>query len=190
MPALTILIIRHAEKPEKSSLDPGLTPDGTQDDKSLIIRGWQRAGSWCALFGGGLNSRDYPKPDLIYAADPNGTVSADTSKRPFQTVTPLAARLGPTPPDTTYAVGEEDKLVKAVLNQTGVVLIAWEHKAIASKILPLIAKDQPIPGMPTVWAGTRFDVVLRFDRDSPGSLWEFSQLLPQLLPDDPGTPMP
>jgi hypothetical protein len=142
-----------------------------------------------ALFGTGLNRSEYPKPDLIYAADPNGTLSPETSQRPFQTVTPLAARLGATPPDTSCAVGEEVKLVEAVLGQTGVVLIAWEHKAIARTILPRIAKDQSIPDMPTKWDGTRFDVVLRFDRASPDSTWTFRQLFPCLLSGDSDTPM-
>jgi hypothetical protein len=190
MSAITILIIRHAEKPEESWPGPGLTVNGVPDDKSLVIRGWQRAGSWSALFGTGLGSPDYPRPDLIYAADPNGTVSHETSQRPFETVTPLAARLGPNPPDTSCAVGEEVKLVDAVLGQTGVILIAWEHKAIARTILPLIAKDQSIPDMPTKWDGTRFDVVLRFDRASPDSPWTFRQLFPCLLSGDSDTPMP
>jgi hypothetical protein len=190
MSALTILIIRHAEKPEESWPGPGFTVNGVPDDKSLVIRGWQRAGSWSALFGTGRGSPDYPKPDLIYAADPNGTISPETSQRPFQTVTPLADRLGSRPPDTSCAVGEEVKLVEAVLSQTGVVLIAWEHKAIARTILPRIAKDQSIPGLPTKWDGNRFDVVLRFDRASPDSPWTFRQLFPCLLSGDSDTPMP
>jgi hypothetical protein len=54
MSALTLLIIRHAKKPGESWPGSGLTPDGVPDKKSLVIRGWQRAGSWSALFGAGL----------------------------------------------------------------------------------------------------------------------------------------
>ena len=68
--ALTILIIRHAEKPGEAWPGPGLKPDGTPDKESLVIRGWQRAGSWAALFGAGLGGADYPQPAVIYAADP------------------------------------------------------------------------------------------------------------------------
>jgi len=39
MPALTLLIIRHAKKPGESWPGPGLTLDGKPDDKSLVIRG-------------------------------------------------------------------------------------------------------------------------------------------------------
>jgi hypothetical protein len=56
MSALTILIIRHAEKPDDPTAPwpgPSFTENGKvdPDDKSLVIRGWQRAGSWAALFG-------------------------------------------------------------------------------------------------------------------------------------------
>jgi hypothetical protein len=49
MSALTILIIRHAEKAGEIWPGPGLTPAGKPDGKSLVVRGWQRAGSWCSL---------------------------------------------------------------------------------------------------------------------------------------------
>ena len=137
MSALTILIIRHAEKPGESWPGSGLTPDGVPGEKSLVIRGWQRAGSWSALFGAGLGGQDYPAPSAIYVSDPNATTDL-TSPRPFETVIPLAARLG-LRPDTAYAVGRETQLVATVVRQTGVVLVAWEHTAIPRVILPTIA---------------------------------------------------
>ena len=82
MSALTILIIRHAEKPGESWPGSGLTPDGIIDKKSLVIRGWQRAGSWSALFGAGLGGLDYPAPSVIYAADPNATPGDEPSSVP------------------------------------------------------------------------------------------------------------
>ena len=91
--ALTILIIRHAEKPDEFWPGPGLTSDGSVDKKSLVIRGWQRAGSWSALFGVGLGGDDFPGPNVIYAANPDTPGGAEPSQRPFETITPLAARL-------------------------------------------------------------------------------------------------
>jgi len=188
MSVLTVLIIRHAEKPEESWPGPGLTPDGVPDKKSLVIRGWQRAGSWSALFGAGLGGPDYPAPSAIYAADPTLTAGNEPSQRPLETVAPLAARLGLTP-NTRFALGQETDLATTVVGQTGVVLIAWEHKAIVRTLLATIADGQALPGMPKKWDGARFDVVLRFDRAAPGAAWSFRQLCPCLLSGDSAAPM-
>ena len=90
MSALTVLIARHAEKPNENELGSGLTIEGTHDDKSLVVRGWQRAGAWAALFGADLGGNDYPRPGVVYAANPvqddDLTGSKDErSKRPFET---------------------------------------------------------------------------------------------------------
>ena len=53
MNALTLYIIRHAEKMDAKDPDstgPGFTHRGKQDDESLVIKGWERAGAWTALF--------------------------------------------------------------------------------------------------------------------------------------------
>jgi hypothetical protein len=183
MPALTILVIRHAEKPNESWPGPGLNSSGSTDKKSLVIRGWQRAGSWTALFGGGLGGDDFPQPTVIYAAAANATKGDDPSQRPLETVTPLAARLS-LKPVVRYALGQEALLVTELSNLTGTVLVCWEHKAIIHALLPGIAGGQRLPGLPTKWDGTRFDVVLRFDRSAPGAPWAFRQLFPCLLSGD------
>ena len=188
MSALTILIIRHAEKPGEAWPGPGLTPDGVADKKSLVIRGWQRAGGWSALFGGGLGGDDFPGPTAIYALNPNATAGDDPSQRPFETITPLAARLTLTP-IVKYPLGAEHDLVAEIVGLAGVVLVSWEHKAIAKSILPAIAGAQTLPGMPKKWDGARFDVVLRFDRSAPGAPWTFRQLFPRLMSGDSATPM-
>ena len=185
MSALTIMLIRHAEKPNDPDLGPGLTPQGQDDDHSLVVRGWQRAGAWTALFGSGVLGADYPAPGAVYAADPNKAPTPDgsVSQRPFETVTPLCARLG-FEPVTTYGVGDEAALLNGVQKLTGTVLICWEHKRIASAILPQLGKDQPQLSVPTKWPGSRFDVVLRFDRARSGAPWSFRQLCPKLLDGD------
>jgi hypothetical protein len=188
MSTLTILIIRHAEKPGEAWPGPGLTPDGVADKKSLVIRGWQRAGAWSALFGAGLGGDDFPQPGAIYAANPSSTAGEDPSQRPFETIAPLAARLTLTP-IVKYPLGAEHDLVAEIVGLTGVVLVCWEHKAIAKTILPAIAKGQTLHGMPVKWDGARFDVVLRFDRSLPGAPWAFRQLFPRLLAGDSDTPM-
>jgi hypothetical protein len=190
MSALTILIVRHAEKPDDPSLGPGLTIDGAVDKHSLVVRGWQRAGAWTALFGSGASGPDYPQPIAIYAADPTAapTENGTVSKRPHETILPLSQKLRLTPV-TKYGVGDEVAMLDEVRALTGVVLIAWEHKRIAPAILPELAKGQSIPHLPGKWDGSRFDVVLRFDHALSTASWSFRQLFPRLLAGDLDVPL-
>ncbi|CCD95958.1 conserved hypothetical protein [Bradyrhizobium sp. ORS 375] len=189
MDALTLLIIRHAEKPDGDATGPGLTHKGKTDSKSLVIFGWERAGAWTALFGSGLGGTDYPAPQAVYAADPDSTKDgSDPSRRPYETVLELAARVGLSEPNISFAKGEEAALVEAVLPLAGTVLVAWEHKAIISDILPRLPVSNP-DKLPTHWSGKRFDVVLRFDRPSGGGDFKFTELYPCLMPGDSDKPL-
>ncbi len=116
---LTILIIRHAEKHGEIWPGPGLTREGKEDDKSLVIRGWERAGAWAALFGTLLGAEAYPRPSAIYAANPEAVSLDETSQRPFQTVIPLSERLGLTP-ITTYSVGQEAMKLDTMLSSASI----------------------------------------------------------------------
>ena len=136
----------------------------------------------------GLGGDDFPEPTAIYALNPNATAGDDPSQRPFETITPLAARLTLTP-IVKYPLGAEHDLVAEIVGLAGVVLVSWEHKAIAKTILPAIAKGQTLHGMPVKWDGARFDVVLRFDRSAPGAPWTFRQLFPRLMSGNSATPM-
>ena len=188
MSALTILVIRHAEKPGEDWPGPGLTENGEPDTESLVIRGWQRAGAWAALFGPGLGGSDFPVPQAIYAAEAGAPdrLSHGPSRRPVETVAALAARLGLTP-DATFAKDQEGRLAARLLTLSGVVLVAWEHKAIIEAILPAIPVSDGTP--PTRWPDDRFDVVLRFDRPAGATKFAFRELHPKLLSGDSNTPL-
>ena len=186
MDALTLFIIRHAEKPGDSWPGPGFTADGVSDTESLVLRGWERAGAWTTLFGTDLTGGDYAKPDAIYAATPGTTANQPPSSRPAETISALAARRGLTP-NESFGKGDEPRLVPAVLALKGVVLLCWEHKAIISDILPLIPVSKGIP--PTKWEGSRFDVVLRFDRAKGDDKFAFKELFPKLLSGDSDKPL-
>jgi hypothetical protein len=192
MSGLTVLIIRHAEKPDTHNLDlgPGLTRSGQENKHSLVIHGWQRAGAWAALFGTGNGGSDFPKPDIVYAANPEQPASDDGShsKRPLETITPLCERLH-IRPHITLGVGNEGELVAEIEKLTGVVLVCWEHKRIIKGIVPALAKNQTILHLPTEWDATRFDVVLRFTRVAVGAAWSFRELFPQLMPGDSDVPL-
>jgi hypothetical protein len=188
MSSLTVLLARHAEKPGGAFPGEGMTFDGKPDEKSLIVRGWQRAGAWAALFGFGGGRGDYPLPTVVYAAKPKAvSEGASFSHRPWETSLPMAKRLH-LDPNTTYGVTQEAELVKEITSMTGVVLVFWEHKAIVEEIIPALLKKQALPGIPVKWDGDRFDVVLRFDRAVPDAPWSFRQLSPRLLDGDTDLP--
>ena len=167
-----VMIIRHAEKPDGST--KGVVPSGDNDSESLTVQGWTRAGALDRLFApsGGAPPSTLATPRAIYAADPK----SDASKRPDQTVSVLAAKLGVTVA-TDYTKSSIKDLVKAAIAsaESGAVLIAWQHQDIPS-IVDEFPNVSPAP--PKTWPGSRFDMVFVLDRS--GSGWAFSQV-PQLL---------
>jgi hypothetical protein len=171
MAATTIMLIRHAEKPDDE--DGGVDQKGKPDKHDLIVRGWQRAGALVQFFA---NPRDpngpIKRPASIFATEPS---SQTASKRPLDTVTPLAEFLS-IDIDSDITEGAEQDLVDQAVASTGVVLIAWHHEAIP-KIATLILQNQTAPQK---WPGDRFDVVWIFSRAAANGPWTFSQA-PQLL---------
>jgi hypothetical protein len=171
MPATTIMLIRHAEKPDDE--DGGVDQKGKPDKHDLIVRGWQRAGALVQFFA-------YPRdpngpiklPATIFATEP---ASGSESKRPLRTVTPLGQWLG-IPIDSSISEGSEQDLADKAIASDGVVLIAWHHEKIPA-IANLILQNQSAPQK---WPGDRFDVVWIFSRAIASAPWTFSQA-PQLL---------
>ncbi|BEH22859.1 Uncharacterised protein [Burkholderia pseudomallei] len=171
-----IMIIRHAEKPEHHVV-AGVDLQGQPDTKSLTPQGWQRAGALVQFFAPGDDGAPPPplaRPMHLFAAyaDP---ATDDDSKRPYQTLGPLSAYLGPTASiDDSCGKDELQKLVDKVSGLVGTVLIAWEHRRIPSVARLLVEPGVHVPD----WPDDRFDVVWVFDRQ--GSAWQLTQV-PQLL---------
>jgi len=170
----TILVIRHAEKPDGAHQGVDIT--GAVDQESLIPLGWQRAGALATLFGlrGTL-----PAPDRIYAS------ALRKSKRPVETVTPLARKLRKNPIET-YSKGDEAGLVAEIAGLDGTTLVCWQHEAIP-QIARLIT-EQPA-GIPDPWPRDRFDVVWRFTREGNDKPWAFDQVCQGLLSGDGTQPI-
>jgi hypothetical protein len=185
MGALTLMIIRHAEKPDESFPGSGFTENGDKDKKSLVIRGWQRTGAWATLFSG-LGGTEYLTPNFIYAATPGGEENKGASNRPAETVAPLGEKLEKSV-NMKYAQGQEAGLMREVLGLSGNVLVCWEHRAIVGDILPRIPSVEG--SLPAKWNGDRFDVVLRFDGSSPSGPLTFRALYPCLLSKDSSDPL-
>jgi hypothetical protein len=183
MPADQVIVIRHAEKPTAQPKRHGVREDGTSDKESLTVRGWQHAGSLAAVFAAAGTPPAEPglgRPDHIFAAgigkkrvksaDGKTTTFGSHSRRPLETVTPMATRLG-LAPVTAHSKGEEEALVKDALSRAGTVLICWQHEDIP-RIGNLIMSDTR--SVPQSWPEDRYDLIWVFDRK--GRSWRFRQL--------------
>jgi broad specificity phosphatase PhoE len=185
MPPQKLMLVRHAEKEPEAGPPPyGINAEGEQDKHSLTVRGWQRAGALVPFFRLAW-ARGIEPPDAVYASKVGDSVliadGHDISKslRPQQTVTPLVDAIGPEKGlQTPCAVGEEAELVQAIMaNETGIVLVAWEHHHI-----PDIAKAFSAQA-PASWPGSRFDNVWVLTRSHRGT-YAFEEVPQSLLSDD------
>jgi hypothetical protein len=179
----SILLIRHAEKPNDHGRVRGVDPLGRDDPNSLSVHGWQRAGALVRLFAphdGGAAVPGLAVPDILCAPRPT---PATPSQRSGQTLTPLAEWLS-LPIRMEHAKGDEAALVRSLLAMDGVVLVAWSHEGI-----PAIAKalGPAEPDWPRCWPKERFDLVWVF---SPaGGRWSLRQVPQWLLAGDSTRPL-
>jgi len=173
-----IMIVRHAEKPVAAE-GRGVRPNGDHDRHSLSVRGWTRAGALVGLFAPqhGEPKAGLRRPDAIYACGH----ADDGSRRPVQTVTPLAERLGQHI-RRRRGLGEEAALAAKLAVHNGAALVAWHHEAI-----PAIARSLGAVDFPEHWPDDRFDVVWTFTPDGTG--WRFAQVAQLLLAGDRPEPI-
>jgi hypothetical protein len=181
MPPEQIIVIRHAQKPTLEPKHIGIREDGTADPESLTVRGWQHAGALAAVFAGAGSGAAHAlgaRPDVIFAAGAGkkkveiGGKDVEVgshSRRPIQTVTPLAETLK-LALVTTYTKGEESALVADALGRPGYVLICWQHENIAVIGNLIIGNTTTVPQS---WPEDQYDIIYVFDRD--GDVWSFRQ---------------
>jgi hypothetical protein len=162
-PPRTILLIRHAEKPE-SGMD-------------LAPAGFERAKLIPKLFSG-YGRADYPhslpRPDFLFA-----THVSKNSNRPVETITPLSTALNE---PISHEIADKDFAALVTELMSGkyagkVVLVAWHHGS-----LPGLAKALGATPPYDPWPDTQFDRIWRIDyRDGKAVLTD----LPQgLMPGD------
>ncbi|MGW6686981.1 hypothetical protein [Streptomyces sp. NPDC054961] len=166
-----VMIIRPAEEPAGG--DTGEDGEGNEDFGFLAVRGWRRAQELPALFspsrGAGL-----PRPEAVFAA--GGTAGAPARCR--QTVETLATGLHTTV-RTSFGLGAEPALARAVLEARMPVLVCWEHTGVPRLIRALGAHE--VLGLPAAWPD-RYDLVWTFTRRR--GVWSFRELPQHLLPGD------
>jgi len=82
------MVIRHSKSLPTATRE--FSPLGESDKKELTVRGWQRAGALAGRFAparGALQSLEFVLPKFLFTSN-------NSSKRPRETITPLANRLG------------------------------------------------------------------------------------------------
>ncbi|MBB2202959.1 histidine phosphatase family protein [Gluconacetobacter tumulisoli] len=183
-----ILILRHAEKPDKERQETGLSPEGLTDDRALNARGWQRAGALALLLGrDGRVRPDLPNPEKIYASALRE--GGGHSHRPQQTVGPLAARLS-LEVKLDWSLNMEAPFAEELRRHAGTQLVCWQHEGIAALARAIVA-PQVLSEIPAgwTWPKARFDVIWCLRRQAATGPWQFAQYCQRLLPGDPETPL-
>jgi hypothetical protein len=177
MPPSTILLIRHAEKPVRSSDIRGVDIRGHESAAELSVTGWQRSAALPRLFSPAQAAEMLPRPDVIFAAR-----SHHRSARPVRTVQLLAQTRGLTLRDE-FEGDDVNALVQAIRACDGVVMVCWRHESIASIARSFVGDTTQVPE----WDAQRFDVVwILVPVDGRWTLRQRPQLL---LPNDRRDPI-
>jgi hypothetical protein len=155
-PPKTILLIRHAEKPE-SGID-------------LAPAGFERAKVLAKLFDGSAAPHNLPRPDFLFA-----THVSKNSNRPVETITPLSTALNEL---ISHDIADKDFAALVTELMSGkyagkVVLVAWHHGSLPGLARALGATPPYDP-----WPDTQFDRVWRIDyKDGKATLTDLPQAL-------------
>lgn len=159
--ASTILLMRNAEEPEYGFID-GVNLRGARDDKSLIVRGHQRAAALSvhipSVFG---------LPTKIFVG-----INSKHTQRCHETSVPLSFKHGRVVTDLTIDCADIEGVVAAAEKCRGIVMIVWD-RAYISSIGRLLSDETPL-----VWPENRYDMIYVYTKC--GYVWSFVQS-PQLL---------
>jgi hypothetical protein len=161
-----ILIIRHAEKPPADAASPDLSAEG-RDRAEALPKLFLKADN---------RPEPFPTPDFLFA-----TGDSKDSRRPTETVAPLAKALGLKVNDR-FGVADGAKLADELFHDPKyagkTILLCWRHH-----MIPELAGLLKADGAPDVWNPDVFDRVWRIDYDKGGKA-KFSNLPQRLMPKD------
>ena len=165
-----VLIIRHAEKPEKSETDVQLNPKGYQRAKAYVdyFKSYQLDGKPLKL-------------DYLFAA-----TDSNNSHRPRLTIEPLSQalqlRINTNFSDKKPMILADELHVKDHGHQ---ILVAWRHSGIPKLIAALGADPAKLLPAPR-WPEEVFDWVIELHYDQNGKLLptESRRLNEKLMPGD------
>ena len=177
------MLIRHAEKPDDDANTRGVTPKGGRSHESLDVRGWQRAGALTSLFApadGHFPHASLARPQFLFASKP---LKHKGSKRPFQTITPLADKLD-IGINADFQRSEFETMLEEVFLCKGVVLICWQREYIPSIAEHILGNSRMAP---REWPDDRFDLVWVFDLKRSATGYGFKQVPQRLLMGDRST---
>jgi len=175
-----IMLLRHAEKPAKDSTPYGVTEKGKRSSESLEVRGWQRAGALANLLAptnGRLQTASLATPQFLYASKP---LRRKGSRRPMETITPLAEKLG-SEINLNFARFEIESMIREVVSRKGVVLICWQREYIPAIAQEILGEEKTAPSN---WPEDCFDMIWVFDLDHRSSRYTFKQVPQKLLRGD------
>lgn len=148
----TVIIVRHAEKPEPGE-SHGVDHKGRPTDHGLTPRGWARSGALAARMAYAGNPGDaIIRPQQVYAT---ATDPHHASDRPRLTAHGIAQRLDLDMLDH-LGRGDESKLAAEVRDSGKHTLVVWDHGHI-----PDLAHAFGMAtgvDVPSVWPEDRFDL--------------------------------
>ena len=183
--ATKIMVMRHAEKPATDFTPYGVTLEGKREKESLTARGWQRAGALANFFAptnGQFQDPSLAEPQSLYASKP---MKRKGSRRPIETITPLAEKLA-IRINSHFPRYEVESMLEEVFLCTGVTLICWQREYIP-QIADLILGNNTVA--PQEWPEDRFDMVWVFDLNPASARHGFRQVPQRLLMGDWATPI-
>ena len=179
------MLIRHAEKPAKDSTPHGVTQKGERSKESLEVRGWQRAGALANLLApanGRFQDAAFAKPRFLFASKP---LRRRGSRRPIETLTPLAQKLA-VRINSSFPRSEFESMLDEVLKCKGVVLICWQREYIPDLASYILGNKKVAPSN---WPEDCYDMIWVFDLVPSSSRYRFKQVPQKLLSGDLITPI-